>query len=591
MARMTRGMRFAVTMVALALWAAVTVAAAAAPGDLDPSFGAGGKALVNLGGDDSAAAVALQPDGAILVAGSSQVGADPSVAVVARLLNPRGALDPSYGGGSGWSKMDFLNGGDRANAIALQPDGRILVAGSSEDATGPNPAGVVARLRNPEGTLDGTYGGGSGWSRIDLDGEETLNTIALQPDGAIVAGGRTSVGSTGDATVVRLRNPEGTFDSSYGGGSGWSRLALGGLGESDAIALQPDGRIVVVGTLSPLVGADLTVSRLVNPQGTFDPTFGAGTGVVVVDVNQYDLGAALALQPDGKILVAATTGGMSPGSHAVLVMRFLPDGGPDPAFGTGGRALLEAAGGADASAMVLQPDGKILLAGADFTAARNAFVRRLQPNGSPDTTFASGGRATLDFGGNDNASSLALQPDGAIVVAGSTTANGGEIAVARLQGDPRPPAGAAPGPVEAGPAHPRRRGAVGAPPRSSGPRRATRCAARRGLTSSSVWAATTASSGRAAPTSSAAAPATTCCPAEPDPTGSSARLVPIGWRVRPARTGCSAESERTGSPAEPAPTGSRAEPGPTASSAAPASTGCSAGRGPTSCVAASARTS
>jgi uncharacterized delta-60 repeat protein len=431
--RRRRGARRALVAAALAACclALPTAAASAAPGELDGSFGDGGKSLVDLGGNDTAYAVALQPDGKIVVAGDTNAFGTYDMAV-ARLLNPQGALDPSYGGGSGWSRLDLGPSVDTAYAVALQPDGKIVVAG--ETIAAGNIDMAVARLLNPEGTFDSSYGGGSGWSRLDFGGDDRGRAVALQPDGKIVVAGRTNVGGTIDMAVARLLNPQGTFDSSFGlFGTGKSLADFGGHDFGQAVALQPDGKIVVAGYTNGAVSStnyDMAVARLLNPQGTYDGSFGGGSGRSRVDLGADDSGNALALQPDGKIVVA----GYSDGNFAVA--RLQPNGLLDTTFGKGGKSLVDFGGDSDqGNAVALQPDGKIVVAGrTNAGGTYNFAVARLQPNGLLDTTFGNGGKSLVDLGGDDIGNAVALQPNGKIVVAGDSDDN--NFAVARLQGDP-----------------------------------------------------------------------------------------------------------------------------------------------------------
>jgi uncharacterized delta-60 repeat protein len=429
--RVRRGV-FVVALAVMALWAGAGQALAAA-GELDPSYGGGsGKSLADFGGTDGATAVALQPDGKLVVAGFSSNGLSDDVAV-ARLLSPEGTFDPSYGGGSGKSLADFGSSAG-ATAVALQPDGKIVVAGY-RSVGGASADFAVGRLLNPQGAFDPSYGGGSGKSLVDFGGFDGANAVALQPDGKIVVAGYSSAGGHSDFAVGRLLSPEGTLDLSYGGGSGKSVADLGGDDIGTAVALQPDGKIVVAGQSIVGGSSDFAVARLLNPQGTFDPSYGGGSGKSLTDFGGYDEAAAVALQPDGKMLVAGDSDAR--GTDDFAVMRRLPDGSPDESFGSGGKAFVDFGGSDGATAMALQPDGKIVLAG--YSNARGTYdfaAARLLPGGSLDESFGSGGRAFVDFGGSDGASAMALQPDGKIVVAGAST-NGGnsDFAVARLQGD------------------------------------------------------------------------------------------------------------------------------------------------------------
>ena len=450
-ARRVRRRRAALAAIvaALAVTGAATGTASAAPGDLDRTYGGGtGRSLGGFGplSNDQARAVAVQPDGRIIVVGDTNAGGNHDIGV-ARLRNPQGDFDPTYGGGMGKSLAGFSAGSeDYGAAVALQPDGRIIVAGGS--TAGGNQDFAVARLRNPLGDFDPTFGGGLGTSLTGFEATATdqAEAIALQPDGAIVVVGTSNGGDSTDFAVARLRNPQGDLDPAYGGGTGRSLggFAPGSRDYATAVALQADGRIVVAGYSNVNGDFDFAVARLRTPDGTFDPAFnGTGRALVRFGAATSESVRGVAVQPDGRIVVAGTTN--ASGNDDFAVARLAADGTPDQAFGGGsGRAVVEFPGADNLQAMALQPDGKIVLAG---TTGKDAVVVRLQPNGRIDTTFGTGGRTLIDFGGNDeSANAVALSPGGAIVVAGTSNANGNaDFAVARLDGDPRPSGGRGPG--------------------------------------------------------------------------------------------------------------------------------------------------
>jgi uncharacterized delta-60 repeat protein len=428
----------------------------AAPGDLDTTYGVGGKATVDFGGKEVATSMALQPDGKILVGGETDKAGTVDQLVV-RLLDPQGTLDPSYGQGTGGSRLNF-GAADGTGAIALQPDGRIIVAGQA--GTGSIESDVtITRLLNPEGTLDLSFGGGAGFREFNFLAEDHVAGVALQPDGRIVT---VSSGSNFQQTemFVARRLANGDPDTGFGSGAGSSRLDFVTppspvvSDPAAGVALQPDGRIVVVGsTFGTGTLRRAVVARLAVPGGTFDPSFGGGTGRVFLSGGSTTFGAAVAVQPDGKIVVAGRRD-VGSGSEAV-VFRVTPSGDLDPTFSDDGTATFGVGGQDEAQALVLQPNGKIVLAGRTGVVGSpaDALVMRLQPNGQPDTTFGSGGRAVINLGGNDLASAVALRPDGDIVVAGTTgtgTATSGDFFTARLQGDPPSGPGTGPGGVGAG---------------------------------------------------------------------------------------------------------------------------------------------
>src|SRR5438094_959933 len=217
----------------------------AGPGDLAPSFGTGGRVLTDFGGGDGARALALQADGRIVVAGSSSAGAFGSDFALAR-YNSNGSLDPSFGTG-GRVLTDF-GGDDEARALALQDDGKIVVAGGAGGmfvAAGFSAAGggqdfALARY-NSDGGLDLSFGTG-GRVLTDFGGDDEAAALALQADGKIVVAGFSDAGGFALAALARY-NPNGAVDASFGSG----RQVLAALGVARALALEAAGRVGVAG--------------------------------------------------------------------------------------------------------------------------------------------------------------------------------------------------------------------------------------------------------------------------------------------------------------------------------------------------------
>jgi uncharacterized delta-60 repeat protein len=463
----TRGTsrRAATVAAVVATLAASAGVAHAAPGDLDPSFGGDGKTTIDYGGVDGAQAVAVQPDGRIVLAGYGGLSVDFTVT----RLNRGGTFDTSFDG-DGTAGTDF-GGGDHGQAAALQPDGKIVVAGY----TSVNNDVAVARF-NRDGSLDASFdpGGadGPGKKTFGYGGDDAAWAVLVQRDGKIVVAG------TGNANydfVITRLNADGSFDATFDG-DGTAGFDFGGGDYGYAVAVQPDGRLVVAGDTS--IKQDVAVARF-NPAGpadmTLDTTFD-GDGVTTLDYGGNDGAQALALQPDGKIVVV----GYGAPSGVVAVTRLLPDGSRDSSFDGDGTAGIDFSGGVDREdagyAVAVAPDGKIVIAGsAEFSAVNTDFaVARLQPGGALDTTFSFDGKTTLNFGDYDYASAVALQPDGAIVVAGHTSVNE-DIAVARLEGDAPAANGGEPGTGGSGAGGP---GAVG-PGRGPGAAAVPRCGGRR----------------------------------------------------------------------------------------------------------------
>jgi uncharacterized delta-60 repeat protein len=420
-------------MSSLALLAGVVPAASAAPGTLDVSFGAGGALRSNFGGTyDWAYATAIQPDGRILAAGVSDARGTYDFAL-ARYTSAHD-LDPSFGHG-GVVLTDFGHSYDWAYALALQPDGKIVVAGVS-DASGSKDF-ALARF-SPNGTLDRTFGDGG----LVTENRRVLTTdiihgIAVQPDGRIVVGGVSfedvlTLSPHGDFMVARYL-ATGKPDLSFGiGGVTTTDFGDGSYDEPHAVVLQPDGKLVLGGYTNSgngpgvLFGADQLALARYEANGLLDPSFGKG-GMVVFDGGSLDERIlALALAPDGSLLAGGYTNGEKRGD--LLLIRLRPDGTLAPGFGNTGLGFSVDDLGTNSeriSSLVLQPDGRIV-GGGQTAVANNAdfAVFRYDSNGVFDPTFGRAGVATFDFQGReDRVHAVALQPDGKIVAVGQSEAD------------------------------------------------------------------------------------------------------------------------------------------------------------------------
>ncbi|HEX2700923.1 MAG TPA: Calx-beta domain-containing protein [Acidimicrobiales bacterium] len=314
---------------------------------------------------------------------------------------------------------------EAANAMAVQADGKAVVAGSTTSGGGDF---AVARY-GVNGSLDTTF---------DTDGKVTVDigsgtadvatAVAIQADGKIVVAGNTSSGG-GDLVVVRL-TPTGALDTTFDtDGKVTIDVGSSSVDAAVALAVQADGRIVVAGTTSS-AGGDFAVVRL-TATGSLDPTFDTD-GKVTVDIGStsVDAAAGLALQADGKIVVAGTTGA---GAGNFAVVRITATGSLDATFDTDGKVTTDIGTvSIDAAAAVaVQADGRIVVAGT--TGAGDFAVVRYSATGALDTTLDTDGKVTTDIGtvSVDAANAVAVQPDGKIVVVGSTSSSGGDFAVVR----------------------------------------------------------------------------------------------------------------------------------------------------------------
>ena len=411
-----------------------------ADGDLDPTFSGDGKLLPGIGGE--ASDVAIASAGAIVAAG---MAGDNDFAVAR--FEPDGDFDPSFGGGTEVT-TDF-GGNERANAVAIQPGGEIVLAGGAGPSGSDFPAGDFALARyEADGDLDLTFSG-DGIQTTDFGaGSAAGRDMALQSDGAIVVAGAVGFepfSEAGSDFVLTRYEPDGDLDPAFSG-DGRVDTQIGGAfaDRAEAVAVQQDGKIVVAGSTVDEPGLDdedFAVARY-NPDGTLDPGFG-GDGVVTTDFGGGDLpdGAqAVAIQADGQIVVAGFTGQQFTAASDFAVARFNANGSLDTSFGGDGK-VSTALGVADtARDVAIQPNGAIIVAGDSGTPLAGAIaLARYEPDGDLDPTFSADGKLIDPFAGAFGGLGVAIQPDGAIVVA----AGGGggpddDFALARYQPDGGP---------------------------------------------------------------------------------------------------------------------------------------------------------
>jgi uncharacterized delta-60 repeat protein len=381
-------------------------------GSLDTSFGTGGVVTTDFGLDDSAFAAAVQPDGKIVIAGYANLGLPASDDFALARYNADGTLDAGFGTG-GVVTTGMGPGPDLAYALVLQPDGKIVVAGESFSGTDTDFA--LARY-GADGTLDPSFGG-DGKVTTDFGSDEVANAFALQPDGKIVVAGSRDAGPGRDFALARY-DANGNLDPSFDG-DGKLTTDFGADEAAIGLALQ-SGKLLVIGD-SALVRYTAT--------GAVDTSFGTGGKV---DAAYFAQGGGIAVSGDGSIVVAGSADVGTDFDFAVA--RYRPDGTPDPGFGTGGVTTIGLAAADDfAFAVALQPDGKILVAGRTSLGFGDVLLVRLAADGTPDGGFGTGGITTAALGpGFDEGDALALASDGRIVVAGPGSTGDDDIGVARF---------------------------------------------------------------------------------------------------------------------------------------------------------------
>ncbi|MFE2289083.1 calcium-binding protein [Streptomyces sp. NPDC059443] len=423
-----RGLRRRLRLVcstATALGAALVLTvpgpALAAPGDLDPTFGGGaGFVITDLPYYEDSRDMVLQPDGKILTIGTltpAEGGVNGSDFSLLR-YNPDGSPDTTFGDGG--AVTTDLSPNDEGQAVAVQPDGKIVAAGLRVMEENGTSWGQFTVLRyNPDGSPDTTFGTG-GQAYPDFGRGSSAGAVRILSDGKILA-----AGAAQDSFALARLMPNGSLDATFGGGDGQVTTAFTGGGASiEDLALQADGRIVAsgrTGYTSPNFSTDVALARY-NPDGSPDTGFD-GDGQLTVDWGTTgDDASGVVLQPDNKIVVAGY------GSEGFTVARFTTGGSPDTGFGGDGRVgtTFETGSGA-AHDVALQPDGKIVAVGVGGGAdgGHDYAVARYNPDGGLDTTFSGDGKVTTDVGFDfaddfEEAHSVALQPDGKIVVSGVT---------------------------------------------------------------------------------------------------------------------------------------------------------------------------
>lgn len=399
----------------------------AAAGDLDPTFGT--ETIVSTKFSDGSSyvqALAVQPDGKILAAGS--VGGMPKVDFGLARYNADGSLDSSFGVG-GKTTTDFFGFDDKFSDLALQPDGKIILVGSTEAIVDNNASDFALVRYNGNGSLDTTFGtGGKAITDFFGFGDGALS-VFLQPDGKIIAAGSAIKSLTQFQGVLAFAryNVDGSLDSSFGIGG---KLTIDFLGTNvSKISFQADGKIIVAGssyTTTAPVNADFAVLRY-NKDGSVDSTFGVGGKVTTDFFGQDDFGVGLAVTADGKILVAGRSSrpvlSESDQDYDFALVRYNSNGSLDSSFGSGGKVTTDLSGRRDlAECLAIQGDGKIVLAGHCLDAAhvffQNALVR-YNADGSPDFTFGAGGKVTTPVEGSIQTFAVAIQPDNKIIT-GST---------------------------------------------------------------------------------------------------------------------------------------------------------------------------
>ncbi len=401
---------------------------------------------------DSGRCVVVLPSGRILVVGNTYDGSHPGITLVG--YNSDGSLDTTFGHG-GIEPIDIWFPQNEAYSVAVQPDGKILVPGFEySEETGADFA--LVRL-HPDGSVDTQFGvDGKVITRFGSDGD-IGNSVTVQPDGKIIVAGltvvegtRTQAGNPENINFGLVRyNADGSLDASFGS-NGTVTTDIGSWDEGRVVTTQSDGKILVVGMTTDVGGVNSSFALVrYNPDGTVDNDFGTD-GIITAQVgtvnNQgYNYPSGIAVQSDGKILLVGDF--YDGGSQAITLIRYNAQGAPDSTFGYQGVVtanigyqLTQSGGyfpsGDDASSITIQSDGKILVAGTTYLHNEvhgKFFLARFNTDGNLDETFGTNGVVATEIGLSQNYGyGVTVQENGKILVTGGSD---GKFSLARYNTD------------------------------------------------------------------------------------------------------------------------------------------------------------
>lgn len=396
---------------------ALQLVSIAQDGSLDYTFGTDGIVLTDIENNASGAnSVAIQSDGKIVAAGFSSDGLINHFAVMR--YNTDRSLDNTFDSDGGVTTI-IGSYGSFAQSVAVQSDGKIVAAGYSSGIGAQTDMALVRY--NSNGSLDDTFDSdGIVVTPIGNSGDLAYEVV-IQSDGKIVVAGSTILVNTSTPAFAVVRYdtngiPDGTF-----GTNGIVITTIGTIDDrANSLAIQNDGKIVVAGFSKSGNNNDIALVRY-NADGSLDDTFDTD-GKVVTSLGENNDGAnSIAIQEDGKIIIAGN-GIVNDINDDFVLVRYNTNGSLDVSLDTDGIVTTEIGASTDiANSLVVQNDGKIVLAGSSNNGSNDDFaVVRFNANGSLDNTFDTDGIVTTTVmpGAADFASSMVLQSDGKIVLAG-----------------------------------------------------------------------------------------------------------------------------------------------------------------------------
>jgi uncharacterized delta-60 repeat protein len=354
-------------------------------------------------------------------------------ALESRLLFAVGELDPTFAGGI--VTRDLTTAGDFGFAVAVQADGKVLMAGRAWMGTTNGNDFAVARF-NADGSIDSTFGN-NGLVITNMGASsDTVYAIKVMSDGKIVVAGETTRSGMGTDFALARYNADGTLDGTFGSGGKVYTDFSNSTDQARSIALTGSGQIVVAGTVT-IAGVPRVAMAVYTSAGTLDSTFGTSGKVTTTYAPGYARGESVAVLSNGSIVVGGSAFNAATGGSDFVAVKYLSTGILDSTFGTSGFAVVDFGYDETAHAIAVQTDGKIVLAGEYYnwdTDAADMAVTRINADGSLDATF---GKVLTDFAGEYDAGlAAAMQTDGRIVVAGIATVGGvSRFGLARYNSD------------------------------------------------------------------------------------------------------------------------------------------------------------
>lgn len=376
-----------------------------ADGDLDLSFGVNGKVVSAAG--SMGYAVAIQPDDKLLIAGSSGTGAG-----VVR-FNSDGSLDTAFGSGGAATTVAGI-----AYSVAVQANGKIVITGRTSGSNG-----FIARF-NSNGTLDTTFAGSG--SLVGGNVPAYPRSIIQQTDGKLVIAGQAPF------SLVRL-NSNGTYDTTFDGDGVVANPFASTNSGAFQVIQQSDGKLVVAGYKPENSNYDTTLVRYLG-NGVLDAGFGTGGVATYPAAGTYDNAFSVIQQPDGKLVLAGYD--FSSAINGIFIRRVSSTGAPDSSFGSGGLTKvslnISSACSCDQLRMIQQSDGKIVIADSRY-GNEDYLVIRLTPDGIMDNTFSNDGIVIESIGTADNSVGVVQQSSGKLVVGGDSNGTPAGMSMLRLQ--------------------------------------------------------------------------------------------------------------------------------------------------------------